>query len=132
MEAVMESGGKLAAAGSRFGLYVSVLRNARYPDCTGGGVTSKADQVLLVGDGVAKVFEDTGKYPVLRLVRRDFGGRPYFHAEPVDPAPEGAYGPMAGGNFVTSNDGRLDEICGWPAIPVHDRFEKPHRMLKFE
>jgi len=98
------------------GLLVHVLR-AR-GDCTAGGVTSKHDSFVLTGEGVPELFAPTKDAPELRLVRRDLNGE-YLHAEPVE-RPVKMAGPMAGGNFVYSSDGRFPNR--YP-ISVHDRFE---------
>lgn len=104
------------------GLLVTILRSA-LGDTTNDGVTGVRKghkSVLLVGDGVAEVFEENESRPTLRLVRRNLGGE-YLHAEPVV-QPRGMVGPMFGGNFVHSSDSRFPSR--YP-IPVHDRFETP-------
>lgn len=105
----------------KMGMMVDVFKDAHGTDCTNGGVTSKAKTALLIGEGVAKVFGTHEGTPVLRLARRG----DYIYAEPVE-KPEGALGPMMGGNFVYSSDSRFRAICPYP-IPVHDRFETPEQ-----
>ena len=79
------------------------------------------DRLLLTGEGVAEVFEETDPTKVVKLVRREIGGRDYLHAEPVvhpnggDPS----YG-MFGGNYISTCDSRFPN--DYP-IGVHDRFE---------
>lgn len=105
------------------GLLVHVLKPAGFGDCTGAGVSSRCTSAILVGDDVPAVTAPTPGVPVLRLVRRWVGTpREYLHAEPLE-QPTDACGPMAGGNFVYSQDSRYREICPYP-IPVHDRFER--------
>lgn len=107
------------------GLSVDVLKTVGYPDCSGGGVTSKFSHFVLLTDNPrAQVFKVTEDSPALRLVKRTIGGEPYVHAEPDGPAPKGCVGPMAGGAFVYSCDSRFREITGvsYP-ISVHDRYE---------
>ncbi|KPL13287.1 MAG: hypothetical protein AMS26_15045 [Bacteroides sp. SM23_62] len=41
------------------------------------------DRLLLTGEYVAEVFEETDPTKVVKLVRREIGGREYLHAEPV-------------------------------------------------
>lgn len=124
------------------GMHVSILRDARLSDCTGGGVTSAqhgATSALLVGDGVPEIFEAQPGDVVLMVVRRRLNGGPlgsgapytYVHAEPIE-HPEGMVGPMAGGNFVYSCDSRFrSAVCAYP-IAVHDRFETPAAMASWD
>jgi hypothetical protein len=104
------------------GFTVSVYRNAEYGDCTNGGVTKTANQVLLVGEGVPQMYEPESfpEMPVLKLVKRNLFGREYLHAEPIEPVRNGCVGYMAGGNFIYSCDSRFPS--DYP-IPVHDRQE---------
>ena len=104
---------------ARKGMMVTVLRNSM-GDCTNKGVTSQATSFLLVGEGVPEIFEESPRVPTLVLVRRWVGTpNEYLHAEPLV-QPTGGVGPMAGGNFVYSTDGRFPSK--YP-ISVHDRFE---------
>jgi hypothetical protein len=110
----------------RKGLIVDVLREAPNPlfpnaDTTNGGVSRKYNSFVLVGEGVPEVFEERKDLPALKLVKRNFGGRIYLHAEPFE-KPEGHVGPMSGGNFVYSCDSRFPN--DYP-ISIHDRFETP-------
>jgi hypothetical protein len=99
-----------------------VYRAARFSDSTNGGVTSKADVVMLVWDdepGAVMPTPRTEAVALLRLVKRRIFGQDYMHAEPID-KPEGMVGPMFGGNYTASSDSRFPSR--YP-IPVHDRFE---------
>ena len=99
------------------GLIVSIYKNDY--DGTLNGVTSKARDALLVGEGVAQVFEeDESRRPTLKLVKRNIGGKEYLHAEPVYPKKQGIT--MSGGNFVYTHDSRFPNR--YP-ISVHDRIE---------
>ena len=101
------------------GQLVNVLRST-LGDCTGGGVSSRRDRFILVGEGLEGVFESSEEVPALRIVVRWRGtAREYVHCEPLD-AHEGHR--MFGGNYVTSSDGRVRAVCQYP-IPVHDRVE---------
>lgn len=111
------------------GLRVDIYRNARSGyDCTNGGVSSKAVEGILVGDGIEGPNEPREGQVVFRLVKRMLGGKPYFHAEPDVPVPAGHVGYMFGGNFLYTSDSRLRRICEYP-IPIHDRSEVPHRGM---
>lgn len=104
------------------GIFCDVLRTAGQ-DCTCNGVTAHSQCVLLVGDGVPAHFEARPDTPVVKLVRRDLGGREYMHVEPLE-SPQGSWnGPMAGGNFIYSTDSRFHTVSHYP-LSVHDRFEK--------
>lgn len=109
---------------TRTPLNVSVMYETyggKISDCTNGGVTSKHERVILVPEG-AEVPKDA-KMPVLKVVRRTFGGKPYLHAEPIEAVGAGRTGYMAGGNFVYSCDSRYRQwVCEYP-IAVHDRTE---------
>ena len=106
------------------GLIVNVLRNDLLTsDCTNGGVSSKNKVFLLVGDGVDGWMDsETSDLPVLKLVRRDIGGRnhssEYLHVEPLTQGNRVWY--MAGGNFCWSSDSRFP--CDYP-LSIHDRVE---------
>lgn len=108
----------------RKGQLVFVLRYK--PDCTGGGITSKVDQIILVDPK-----SETGPFEVkdgeiyLEVVRRNINGE-YLHARVMQdgkPLGEGT-NVMAGGNFVyTSGSGFPNRY----PISVHDRFEPYHQ-----
>lgn len=104
------------------GQLVHVLRSV-LGDCTGGGVSGKNDRFILVGEGLDGIFEVDDDTPALKLVVRWRGtDNEYIHCEPVGERPEGSVGPMFGGNYVSSSDSRVRDVCKYP-IPVHDRFE---------
>lgn len=91
-------------------------------DCTNGGVTSKNERVILVPEGVA--IPENASLPVLKVVRRNIGGKPYLHAEPVNRPGAGTMGTwMAGGNFLYSCDSRFRTWVSEYPISVHDRSE---------
>ena len=90
-------------------------------DCTNGGVTSTNDYFVLVPEGVEIPTES--RWPVLKVIRRNIGGRDYLHAEPVTPPGPNRTPYMFGGNYVTTSDSRYREwVCDYP-IAVHDRSE---------
>lgn len=102
------------------GILVFVLRSD--VDCTNGGLTTKHDKFVLIGDGLPEIFEPSEDSPPLYLIRRKFpakdgsGMRDYLHAS-TTPSQSG----MFGGNFVYSSDSRFPN--DYP-ISVHDRFER--------
>ena len=98
------------------GLLVFVLKPSN-GGCTNGGVTEKADKAILFWDGVPEIFSPSEDAPALQLQKRC--GR--LIAVPVnDPRAKTHCGPMFGGNFVYTSDGRFPNE--YP-IPVHDRYE---------
>lgn len=104
------------------GLSVHTLRVSKWEkegyDGSLGGASSKYDQFVLIGAGVAEVFTPNESQPALRLVKRMFLHKAYYHAEPIE-QPIGMIGPMFGGNYITSGDSRMPQ----EVIPVHDRWE---------
>jgi hypothetical protein len=120
------------------GLTVDVLRRVRrmkdgslhIEDSSNKGISSRVDEFVLVDPAIAEVFEARADRPALKIVRRMIAGKLYVHAEPMTPCPANLMGYTFGGNFVTSCDSRISEICQYP-IPVHDRMEtwEAYRML---
>lgn len=98
------------------GLLVEVYRGKF--ESTNGGVSSRCDTFLLVGEGVAEVFEESEDLPVLKLMTRCFGdGSIYKYAIPLTDKKTWF---MFGGNFIYANDSRFP--CDYP-IKIHDRVE---------
>jgi hypothetical protein len=103
------------------GMLVYVYRNGA--DCTAGGITSKVDMIIIVGEGIEGPFEVDPGEAFLELRKKNVGGDEYLYAVPVDGRDTaGMVGPMFGGNFVYSSDSRFRRVCPYP-IPVHDRWE---------
>ncbi|CCG43227.1 hypothetical protein [Magnetospirillum molischianum] len=101
---------------SRKGMIASVYRDADGVDCTNGGISSKADRVLIVGEGVPEIFAERSGMPTLLLVDRGPNLPPALY--PADDLRPGRF--MFGGNFAYSSDSR------WPTgkpIKIHDRAE---------
>jgi hypothetical protein len=110
------------------GLIVKVYRSKH--DATNGGLSSKYDDICIVNiDGPFKPSEDAAAfvllegplgdptlYPVLEV-----GDGAYQQAKP-----QGFVGPMFGGNYAASSDGRFRDAVGfYGAVPIHDRFDSP-------
>jgi hypothetical protein len=106
------------------GLILEVYRS-KGMDCTNGGVSATADELLLVGPGVPEIFEPNGR-PVVRL-KMSNGGAGYCHLVPDLCAGKWT---QFGGNFAYTSDSRFSEIVekfvghehGGP-IKIHDRVE---------
>ena len=88
-------------------------------DCSNGGISHGHDSVLLVWDE-DDVPETVNGTPVVKLVKRQLGGRLYLHAEPVSRPPKGFSGWMMGGCYIKTSDGRFPN--DYP-ISLHDRME---------
>ena len=101
------------------GMLVHVLRSA-LGDCTNGGVTSRFASFVLVGEGVAEIFEADAKTPML-VATRSPSGRGWYAALP-DEVQAGRWF-MHGGNYVETSDSRFTDHFGGP-IRVHDRTEE--------
>lgn len=102
------------------GMLVFVYRHGS--DCTAGGITSKLDQIVLVGPGIEGPFEVKEGEPYLELQRKNVNGE-YLYAVPRNDGDKSSLvGPMFGGNFVYSSDSRFRRVCVYP-LPVHDRWE---------
>lgn len=83
-----------------------------------GGVINKLNGkkwVTVIDKELPAMNEPDEECPAVRLVRRDIFGKPYIHAEPIEP---GSY--AMGGSFIYTCDSRLRDICPYP-IPLHDR-----------
>ena len=111
------------------GLLVSVYRNAGGGmfggiDCTNGGISSHHSKFILVGDGVAEIFEPSDDTPAIRLIKRKVMGREFWIAAPMDAEFENgraAGSPyMFGGNFLYCSDSRFPSDA---PIKIFDRKE---------
>lgn len=103
------------------GLHAYVYRSAGQ-DCTNHGLTEKANNITIVGDGIPEIFEANDKTPAFKVVRRVIFGEQYLHLEPVNPPPAGWIGWMNGGNVADSSDSRFP--AKYP-LRIHDRAESP-------
>ena len=103
------------------GLLVSVYRS-HHGDCTSGGISSKAETLILIGPGIPGIFEGDETNTV-ELKWKFVGGNEYKYVVPVVGCPSDKVGPMAGGNFVYTSDSRFP---GKYPLSIHDRFEVQH------
>ena len=104
------------------GLICKILKAKGYEGCSLGGISEKADEVLLVLPEGGPFNEDNAKHlglPVCRLVRRDIGGREYLHVEPDS---DGMW--SAGGCYVETSDSRFPNP--YP-LSLHDRDMRKER-----
>jgi len=105
-------------ASKNAGLLATVYRAAGLGDCTNGGITSRVDQVVIVGEG-SEIFEPSDDAPAVVIVRKSYRFGDYMFAKPVA---LGDRQSMFGGNYITCSDSRVRAINKYP-IPVHDRIE---------
>lgn len=116
---------------NNLGLIVEVYRGARFGDSTNGGLSGRFSEITVVnlteilGYG-CDIFEVKRDRPAFKLVK---GALRSIILQPVD-QPSGVAGPMFGGNYGASSDGRFGEACRkllghdfYGAVPIHDRFE---------
>ncbi len=106
---------------------VSIYRAAKFPDCTGGGLTSRVTSAWLFSDATVDEIVEYCKLKGidprehLMINRRILWGEPNYFAEPVI---KERGNQQFGGNFVYTSDAMFKEIVGdYRPLPVHDRFE---------
>ena len=111
---------------TRRGLMFAIYKNPAYAMCSNGGASQGADHGILVGPGIPEIFPETDERPAFRLERHYPG---CARLVPVD-IPAGKAGPMFGGAFGHTSDGRfteaIEECLGeqfYGAVAIHDRFE---------
>jgi hypothetical protein len=106
------------------GLSVSVYRKPDGYDCTNGGISSKHDEFVLVGDGVDGPSEPREDAPAIRLIKRKVMGTAFWIAAPLDAEFEdgrAAGSPYKfGGNFLYTSDSRFPSDA---PIKIFDRKE---------
>lgn len=96
------------------GIYCDVLTNeGSKEDCTNFGISSKHSRLLLTGNKIPEVAEETDISKVVNLYYN-----PQLKVKPV----KTKYHSMMGGNFIYSSDSRFRQISNQP-IPIHDRVE---------
>ena len=97
------------------GLHVNIFKS-HFGSCANGGISGKVDSVVLTGPGIAENVEPTAEAPEVELLPANIG--PGFKAVPAKHG-DGA-GPMFGGCFIYSSDGRFPSTA---PIALHDRWE---------
>ncbi len=118
------------------GLHASIFKNPLYRGCSNGGVSSRCDEVTIVGTQDrtngrrpavqplprdSQVVEPTAARPAAIIVYRQLGAERLVTVEPLDPTGR-LY--MAGGSFVESSDSRFRALTGfYGAVALHDRTE---------
>lgn len=100
------------------GLPVQVLRGIYDTDTTNGGVSSKRDRFILIGDGIPEVAEPRDEDEILVLKTRNILGKYDYHYVVPYALQDGHS--MMGGNYIHSADGRFPNK--YP-LAIHDRVE---------
>lgn len=108
------------------GLRLSVYRSKDYfsgykkdSDCSAGGISSRCNEVTLVGLNIPEIFDATPEAPAVKIVSRIIAGElAYEHVEPVEPVTLGFVGYYAGGTLVYTSDSRFPSR--YP-LAFHDR-----------
>jgi hypothetical protein len=93
----------------------------------GGGISDRFDECLIVGDFDGPARARPG-LPILQIVPGNLAGTlkaiPVLGWEAEATIRGKTVGPMFGGSFVWSSDGRFRSLAPYP-VPIHDRFETP-------
>lgn len=110
------------------GLHLSVYKHGKW-DSTNGGVSGKVDTITVVNLGAdSAIFDADEKAPAFRLEKNAYNT---LRLVPVnEPGRSKVIGPMFGGNYAATSDGRFSAACEkllghsfYGAVPIHDRFE---------
>lgn len=128
------------------GLLLSVYRSPRIGDCTNGGISSGADQVVVVGlirggqfeplPRRSQVFEPGDDAPAVVLVESRLPKQYGPHLEPAGERAPGMVGPMSGGHYAGSSDSRWSELgdlfghSRLGLVSIHDRFESSEQYAR--
>jgi hypothetical protein len=75
-------------------------------------------KVTIIDSEIDKIFEADDEAPAVRIVKRQFSGYIYIHAEPMDTTKNYQFG----GTYISSSDSRISALNKYP-IPLHDRVE---------
>lgn len=134
------------------GLILNVYRPAGYPDCTNDGVSSRFDELVVVGyqranDKVMQTLPSWSRVFVPRhqdqavVLVESWGGIRLVPLGIMDEGvPPDCVGPMMGGNYAGSSDSRWKKLLslfeGWTLdgpVRVHDRVESQsqYKALSF-
>lgn len=101
------------------GMIVDIYKH--FTDCSNGGLSSKHNRCLLIGEGIPKIFNGENM-PVVTIVKRDINNETYLTAYPVREDGNVDRSGMYGGCFIYSSDSRFRKVSAYP-VPLHDRKE---------
>ena len=108
------------------------IYKASHSDCSNGGMSSRCNQVTLVGTWdnersefsplpkSSQIFEASDKKPAVIAVYRRY--LDYWHLEPCEFMAPPKRHMMAGGCYCCCSDSRFRESWPYP-LPLHDRHE---------
>jgi len=107
------------------GITALIYRDDLGTDFSNRGISARAMEVTVIGEGIDPVFAATDERPAVRLVtNKHFKDETVVHAEPLPPTGEAAPWYMFGGTFIYSSDSRFRRAAGhYGAVPLHDRQE---------
>ncbi len=104
-------------------------------DCTNGGISTKFDELIVVGEDLKGYIDISLSDPpenAVFIVKRHLFGRDVYHAEPMDGLHAMKFRGLTGGkwycdggNYIATSDSRFGEACGgfYGALSLHDRCE---------
>lgn len=115
-------------------LWVSVFRDARFGDCSNGGVSSRFSELLVACPNGPFEFDSDVAIPLnfCRVRERYLWGKKVYDVRPATVSEEGKVVDrddkwrMFGGNFAFTSDSRFSDLCGglgYGAVAIHDRIE---------
>lgn len=121
------------------GLIIEVYRSTRIGgDCTNGGISSRADQLLLVNAQGPFQAEDHPQYPPVMMILNHSSHTLMIvpairsNLSIISAAPQWlpVKGTMMGGNYGCASDSRFTQLCEmllsasfYGAVGIHDRIE---------
>lgn len=116
------------------GMTVYIYKNATFAGCSNDGISSRCNEVTLIGDGIPQMWEPSTDKPAVRLEKGPYDS---VRAVPVD-QPANSMGPMNGGAFISCSDSRfcsaIKKLLGkdfYGAVPLHDRFETAEEYKRY-
>ena len=100
------------------GLSCIILKNASMGDSSNGGISSRFESVVLVGEGIPEISTaQEGEAVIIGTVI--IGAKTYYHAVPKDLHDKNEW-TMSGGTFIWASDSRFP--FPYP-LALHDRVE---------
>ncbi len=112
-------------------LTIEVYRNG-HGDCSNGGMSAKADTLLLICPGGPWTTLDCPAYPICRVADHPTvkGHQFIVPCDKNGVQPSGWY--MFGGNFAHTSDSRWRESIADSPLKIHDRTESAAQMASMD
>lgn len=107
------------------GLRCSILEPKDIGNCSNNGISSKYNDIILVGvdDGDVDVDEMDLPDNACCLIKRELFSEQHDYIRPCAPIEHGNVGYMASGCYVTTSDVRFKRYTGSEILPLFDRQE---------